>query len=808
MKEAATEYVKRTGEKITDLEFAERVWWASIQTEKTGHPEIDRIAEMYQKRVYEPLTKDLIDHGLLTNYSTEFKEAQALWDRHSDVMGQPSLSEMADDIDRMLVSGERTGVDEIDAFLDDMIEENVTFRSLDLIGGEQYLNRLYDVAVINRDPAGFKAMLTEEFSTSFEKRARAMDARQADFHERYKQTEEQLASVRRKSNRQISEISEDIARLEAEQQRLLKAEPGKGGTKDFIQKQTRKLEKSKQALLKELDTSQLEMKLRSQANRLKASRDRAIAARQEVEAQLDDIEDIVQQTYAHITGKGRGKLPPGLEMGKTGSLQARTLDIQDTKLAPWLSRDMEKVGTRFAETVGADLELHRRFGTTKASEIIEQTGAMRDWDEIIESAPQAERRKLNVQAQRDYADIEAIVERIKGLRGWAEDASSTLVRSGQMLRATTFMSKLGRMTLTALTDLARPGMVHGYGDTMKMAAKMLTDMDLRKVSTETLRRWGAVTELASNARIMNLAETMQQPGYQTSFEKFMSAATNVFAKATGMTHMNEGMKLFTGTLFMDIAARAIMKGDFAHRSLTGYGINEAMAQRMQAQLKQHSTSHKGATLPGVEHWDDERAAQYFMGAALKAVDEAIITPGVLDRPKWMDAETGKLFGQFRSFGFAANNKTLIAGLSGSHASFHSGIAQSIGLGLMAYATKGTLAGRGEEVHNTLTGGDPFKLYNELVANAGFGMLFEYQQIMQRMAGFGTADRYAVRNSLGALMGPNLGTLQDMLKAAHSASNGEISEAEIRTMIRLIPFNNLWYLGDLNARAAQVVREAF
>ncbi|MCP5012293.1 MAG: hypothetical protein GY942_20130, partial [Aestuariibacter sp.] len=284
----------------------------------------------------------------------------------------------------------------------------------------------------------------------------------------------------------------------------------------------------------------------------------------------------------------------------------------------------------------------------------------------------------------------------------------------------------------------------------------------------------------------------------TGFEKGVTSLSMKFAKATGMTHMNEGTKLFTGVLYQDQAIAAIVRGDWKHRSLKDYGISESVGKRIQNQMG-HVEHYEGSVyLPNSIAWDDRGAASAFDAATKKAVDETIITPGIIDRPKWIDHEMGKIVGQFRSFTFASNNRAVLSGLSGHSAHFYGGMAELTFLGLLAYASKGVVSGRSEEVMNTLSGGDVEKLIGEATANSGLGIVPELAQSMAKVLGLGmTSDKYQVRNMTSVIVGANLGAIEDILRVINAASDGEFKESEKRAMVRSIPYNNLAYTDGIS-----------
>ena len=84
-----------------------------------------------------------------------------------------------------------------------------------------------------------------------------------------------------------------------------------------------------------------------------------------------------------------------------------------------------------------------------------------------------------------------------------------------------------------------------------------------------------------------------------------------------------------------------------------------------------------------EAWDAPRSVvDAFRSAIIRDVDRIIVTPGIGDRPLWMSSETGKLIGQFKSFGFASVQRTLIPALQDRDMGVVNGLALSGAMGML------------------------------------------------------------------------------------------------------------------------------
>ncbi|MBK8189054.1 MAG: hypothetical protein IPK79_01210 [Vampirovibrionales bacterium] len=163
----------------------------------------------------------------------------------------------------------------------------------------------------------------------------------------------------------------------------------------------------------------------------------------------------------------------------------------------------------------------------------------------------------------------------------------------------------------------------------------------------------------------------------------------------------------------------------------------------------------------------------------------------------MSTELGKVVGQFRSFGLAANQRVLLAGLQRRDAETLSGVALMTGLGMITYLLKQTLAG--QEVSD-----DPAVWVQEGIDRSGVtGWLFDANNIAEKMTGGNIGisaitgkqgSRFASRNEMGAVLGPTFEPAQDLLfEIPRSVAGDGFSSGDTHRLRKLVPLQNLFYL---------------
>ena len=220
-------------------------------------------------------------------------------------------------------------------------------------------------------------------------------------------------------------------------------------------------------------------------------------------------------------------------------------------------------------------------------------------------------------------------------------------------------------------------------------------------------------------------------------------------------------------------------------------------------------------------WTDPIAVRHYRAALSKEVDSAIVTPGQ-DKPLWLSTPLGSVLGQFKSFGMASVQRTMLSGLQRRDANALNGLVMMVALGALATKLKNDVAGR--------ESGDTVEWWvKEGFDRSGVtGWLFDVHNIVEKgtrgaiglsqFTGGPTMSRYQSRNMTGALLGPSLGAVNDLMRVAGTAAQegkaaltGQPAEfpwnqADTRAVRRLVPYQNLFYLRWLFDQAEEGIND--
>ncbi|MGJ7086479.1 hypothetical protein [Morganella morganii] len=526
-------------------------------------------------------------------------------------------------------------------------------------------------------------------------------------------------------------------------------------------------------------------------------------AREELEAAADDI---INKIIGAPAGIVPGELIPDGLTKHAGFTKARTLNIPDERIKDFLESDVNYVMENYIRQVAPEIELTKRFGRVDMDGQIK--AITEDYNRLIsEATTPKERAKLEKRRDADLRDIRAMRDRLLGTYGAPKDPASFFVRAGRVARHVNFLRLLGGMTISSLPDMARPIMQHGLRSALKPLGKMMTDISKMRIAKADLREMGIGLEYALSSRSKVIADLNDPYSRRSFLERGLEWSSQKFGNFTLMNQYTDTMKMWSGLITQSKvlnAANAVAGGKKLSKKeitkLAHIGIDESMLRRIADQYSRHGEDLDGL-LTGHSHmWDDRVVREAFQSAILKDVRTTVITPGIGDTPLMMSSELGKIVMQFKTFFFATHNRALVSGIQSGDASFYYGALLQVGLGSLVYVLKSMMAGR--EINT-----DPANLVKEGLDWSGMmGWLGEPNNVLENLSGgtygmsamFGgpPASRYQSRNGIGALLGPTFDLGGDIKNITAGVLNGEFDDREVRSVRKLLPFQNLFYLAPL------------
>lgn len=561
--------------------------------------------------------------------------------------------------------------------------------------------------------------------------------------------------------------------------------------------------------------------IRAADERVKVEVDSKMAKALESEREMAGLSDgDIKAIASEVTDKIIGGTPGRIQYGPIplarGPLRERTLGIPDAMIEDFLHNDIEHIARVYARTMASDVELTRKFGR---ADMEEQIAKINDSYARLREGVTDEKalKKLEKQRQSDIGDVQGMRDRIRGTYAIPDDPNSLLMRASRSVRQLNFLRLLGGMTVSSISDVGRPVMIHGLSNVMgKAILPLVTQSKLWKPAAKEVRLAGTALDMILDSRAMQLADIWDDYGRFSPLERGIQAAADRFGLVTAMAPWNAFWKQFSGIISQTrnleaVAALAKGKATPAEIERMAFlGIGKDMAPRIAEQAAKHGEKDSGIWWANTAAWTDMEAADAFRQAIAKEVDLTIVTPGQ-DRPLWMSTELGKVVGQFRSFSMSSMAQVTQLGLQRRDAAFLQGVVLSVGLGMLSMYLRKVLAGQDIPT-------DPVQWISEGVDRSGvMSWLMDANSIAEKITrnqvglaavtGKPSSSRYASRNAVGAVLGPTFGTVSDAFELTGSAATGTWTAGDTSKARQLLPYQNLFYLRGLFNQAESGVNSA-
>lgn len=526
--------------------------------------------------------------------------------------------------------------------------------------------------------------------------------------------------------------------------------------------------------------------------------------------ETDDYEYIAQQIAQRITGTPDGRLPYDWKMGEgsnnnknfsgtalRGPLRNRTFQIPDELVEEFLENDIEVLGARYLQNTAGDIEITKKFGDVN---MVDQLKDIENWyaNKLKnKSLTEKQRLKLGKQKDADARDIAGMRDRIRGVYGFTPD--NVWSRIGRSSRDLNYLRLLGGVTVSSLPDVARVFMAEGFAKTFsKGLAPLITNTKAFKIAAAESKRYGVGTDAMMSGKSDIIADVNDYAQGGTILERGLRAGASKFGRLNFLDHWTAGMKQLHAVTMQTSIFDGLSKGKFDKR-LARLGIDEQSAKDMWEQVNKYGRKTDGVWLTNAKNWDRPDLERMWGAAVRKESDRVILIPGQ-EKPLFMSTEMGKSIGQFRSFILSATQRVFIAGLQNQDHNTLGGFTALVGMGMFSYYLKQNIAGRA-------VSDDPAVWVTEGIDRSGaIGIIGEISNTLEKISGNSIglrpllgidapASKQVSRTVSESLLGPTFGSLLSTSVAASNAitSDEPMTESDIRTLRRLIPLQNLFYL---------------
>ena len=561
----------------------------------------------------------------------------------------------------------------------------------------------------------------------------------------------------------------------------------------------------------------------------------------DIDAEVKNIYNkIVDNEATMQDGEGIGGFAKDIDgrfkVGAKNLLQ-RELDIPNSEVLDFIELDTEFLLRSYHARMAPAIRVAEEFGDTHMVNFLDDL----EIKLIEQNTPKNEINTI-INGFRDEKD------KILGILN-TQDPTSFGARTAKTLRNWASVAMMGRVIFSALVDVARPVMVHGFEQSYKIGIKpWLQNLDVYARAVKDINYLAPIMEMSlDTAAYRELAESGIQGGNKLgdNFSRFieqpLERAQGPFFMLNGLTPWTHMMKRFQTNIAMHRFIEDSIKWNkgkldkFGQERMLSYGIDRRTAEVI-ANMPVEKVDDV-AYVANAQQWKGagaETARRKLSSAIWSDTQRTIVTPTPADKfnmmtgvirinneeyanlldnnffrmlgytktdmgGKFSNAYMGLPF-QFFSWGIAANRKVLTSMVQGRERAVMSGITAAISMGMLGdYLKNPTFYGqkefeekviRGVELSGVLGLFGDLNYISETLSGGLFNKPIGIRPLLGQDGRFGDPDAIS---AFGEIVGAGPSMIADLL---YAFGTGNLTYNEKATLIRrLIPFNSLFYIDE-------------
>jgi len=396
-------------------------------------------------------------------------------------------------------------------------------------------------------------------------------------------------------------------------------------------------------------------------------------------------------------------------------VQARSLEIPDDLIEEFLENDIESLLRSHTRTMGMDIELTKKFGSSSMDDLIKQVED--EYQRLIgETADYQLRSELAQGLKNDLRDIRGLRDRLRGTYGASKDPHALSSRFVRVMKSFNVLTGMGSAMISSIPDIARIAMVEGFTNAYGKGFAAVFDEQariIRTMSKKELEKAAVAVDATLGLRAHAMSDIGDLFGNRYAIERSLNDATGMFFLMNGLNIWNQALKEIAGNVTMLRMTESIMKPGGWNRltriekeKLLKNGIGQQDYTIMRNNIENFGQKEGNEWLPNTEAWTDATQRLKFRNALNQNVERIIVTPGAGDRALWTSTEMGSLLTQFKSYGQGAMTRMLTSGLQEKDGAFWQGAFLIVGLAAMV-----------NEIKRAQYGLDSYESFDQKLINA-------------------------------------------------------------------------------------------
>lgn len=567
-----------------------------------------------------------------------------------------------------------------------------------------------------------------------------------------------------------------------------------------------------------------------------------------------ELDAAVMQTFYRTTGSDISMyINPMIAGGGKGNpdpLQARLLTIPwdysmkshdgDTiEASDFFSRDIWKMIDNYAGATSSRMafgDLAKSRGLKDEAELKEWylTGIQNDYNDMLRGVSGKKALQLGKQKKKDLKRVNDLFDQNYGIAGGKYNIFGPgFARFVRRLGQYNSGRMLGSAALSSLTDPFvapfRQGIFNWMQDWLVPFMGQIVTLKRNsaiKFNKSEIKDAGFALETQMGFIAKKFYDNDDLLVEQKWWQSITEPAINMFGNITGMNQVNDFTQSVAGHISISRTLRNLTnkfeKGKLSKRDekrLRSITISPESEKHIYDMWKEKGGKDKGAYYSNHTEWDintDARAKAYseFVNSWQKDILHSTLKSTISDQPAFYKSTLGGIIFRFKDYLLAAHSRLTLSGL------------QKLGqrefdvvFSMMLLTASGTMT----YVLNALAK-DPFKeidlspeklLREGLDRSALLALAGEPINMFQKQGWLPgkTVSRYHSRGLVGNWVGPELGVADDLADTLISPLIRKLKDESNYTtkdalqILRLIPFQNLFYLRYLNEQVARQTAES-
>lgn len=566
-----------------------------------------------------------------------------------------------------------------------------------------------------------------------------------------------------------------------------------------------------------------------------------------------ELHAAAMQTFYRTTGSDISTfLNPilGGTVGNPNPLQARVFTMpwdfsttnfkgETIRASDFFSRDIFKMIDNYAGATAGTIaftRLARARGFKDEAELKQWylKNIQDEYDALMQGKSGKEAARLAAKKKSDMNNVISLIEQNYGISGKGGDIFGPKFRRFiRRLRTYNSERMLGSAYLSSLTDPFttpfRQGIFTWAQEWVIPFSRQLVSFQKNKAIKSNKYEindfgYGIETELGQIAKRFydNDEILIEKKWWHDIAEPMVNSMGNVF----GLNQINDFTQNVAGHVSISKTLRTIAKkaetGKISERDrirLRKLNISEESEKHIYDMWKEKGGIDKGAFYSNHTEWnvsnDRARAYQEFVYSWQRDISHSQLRSGINEQPAWYQSTMGKMLFHFKDYLIAANSKLLLSGIQKIGMREHEvllSILLMMGAGQMTYMLNSLAKDpTGESLDLS-----PHKLFIEGLDRSAFlGLVMEPINMFHRQGWLpgSPVTRYQSRGLLGNWVGPEIGTAQDLADALvqpliNKLKGENYTTKDAMKILRLIPWQNLFYIRYLNEQLTKRTAESF